>query len=716
MSTPYNDRLYRLLPSIYRQRDSEFGEPLRTLLSVMSGQVDALEADIAALYDNWFVETCDDWVVPYIGDLIGYRTLHDAGEPVRESAQRAAARARILFPRRDVGNTLRYRRRKGTLALLDDLASAVSGWPARAVEFSRLVAATQSLKHLRLTQGGTADVRRTDLMGRIGSVSDQTAHLVDVRRPQSKYGPGRYNEASVGVLVWRLRSYAVERTQAYCVEWEGRECYTFSVLGNDCPLFSSVAGAAEVDPMDPAERLAPLPVALRRADIMTRHGHVKARYYGAGASFALWLDRHATNLVPLKRLVVVDLSDWNAVLRPGEVGVDPETGRIMFAPDEAPDGGLWVSYHYGLSADLGGGTYARVLQEFAGNRALYRVGAGGFAKLEEALQAWRKDKPPHAVIEFAANDVYVEPVRIAFEPKMQSLEIRAANGVRPVIRLLDYQTNRADSLTITGEPASRLILEGLLIGGRGIQLKGPFAQLTIRHCTLVPGWEVGTAPGDNDNAQRDHVASLALARTGVRVLIEHSILGPIVATPDNAGQEPLPLTIVDSVVDSVHPRYDAIGSHEKATAHVVLRIVRSTVFGGVRVNAVELAENCIFNGLLEVARRQTGCVRFCYVPPGSNTPRRFECQPDLVLLRTRVDARADAAARVRPTFNDVHYGWPGYCQLADACAQEIVQGADDEAEMGVFHDLYQPQRLANLRARLAGFVPADVDVGIIVVS
>jgi hypothetical protein len=202
--------------------------------------------------------------VPYIGDLIGYRTLHDAGEPVRETAQRAAARARILFPRRDVGNTLRYRRRKGTLALLDDLAAAVSGWPARAVEFSRLVAATQSLQHLRLTQGGTADVRRTDLMGRIGSASDETAHLVEVRRPQSKYGPGKYNGASVGVLVWRLRCYAVERTQAYCVEWEGRECYTFSVLGNDCPLFASVAGAAEVDPVDPAERLAPLPIALRR--------------------------------------------------------------------------------------------------------------------------------------------------------------------------------------------------------------------------------------------------------------------------------------------------------------------------------------------------------------------------------------------------------------------------------------------------------------------
>ncbi|WP_144109687.1 hypothetical protein [Paraburkholderia sp. BCC1886] len=731
MSTSFNDRLYTLLPSIYRQRDGEVGEPLRMLLSVISAQVDALEADMGALYDNWFIETCEDWVVPYIGDLIGYRTLHDAGQPDRQAAARAAARTRILIPRRDVGNTLKYRRRKGTLALLDDLASAVSGWPSRAVEYGRLVAGTQALDHLRLARGGTAAVRRADTMGRLGSPSDETAHLVDVRRPQSNHTRGLYNPAAVGVMVWRLRSYAVERTQAYCVEWEGRECYTFSVLGNDCPLFanatngtSSTSGAkvaalpqaAEADPAEPGAFLRPLPLALRRADIATRHARVKAAYYGPGASFTLWPDRHAKTPVALERLVVADLSGWTATLRTGEIAIDPERGRLMFAPNEAPEGGLMVSYHYGSSADLGGGTYARAATAWTGSRGFYRVGAGGFTKLEEALQAWRKDKPPHAVIEFATSDVYVEPVRIAFEENMQSLEIRAASGVRPVIRQLDYQANRADAITITGESTSRLVLEGLLICGRGLQLKGPFAQLTIRHCTLVPGWEIERLSGQAESESREHFASLALARTGVRVLIDHSILGPIVAAADRPGEEPLPLTIVDSVIDSVHQRYHAIGA-EKAAAHVVLRAVRSTVLGGVRVNALELGENSLFNGRVEVARRQSGCVRFCYVPPDSHTPRRFECEPDLAISRAQsAEARADAAVRVRPIFNDVRYGSPTYCQLAGDCAPEILQGADDESEMGVFHDLYQPQRMANLLARLSGFVPAQSDAGVIVVT
>ena len=75
------DHLYDLLPAIYRMRDADQGYPLRALLRVIAEQVDIVEGDIGQLYDNWFIETCEDWVVPYIGDLIGYRPVHEAGEP-----------------------------------------------------------------------------------------------------------------------------------------------------------------------------------------------------------------------------------------------------------------------------------------------------------------------------------------------------------------------------------------------------------------------------------------------------------------------------------------------------------------------------------------------------------------------------------------------------------------------------------------------------------
>ena len=42
--------------------------------------------------------------------------------------------------------------------------------------------------------------------------------------------------------------------------------------------------------------------------------------------------------------------------------VDPELGRIAFHPDESPRG-VWVSYFYGFSADIGGGEYRRPLRQ-----------------------------------------------------------------------------------------------------------------------------------------------------------------------------------------------------------------------------------------------------------------------------------------------------------------------------------------------------------------
>ena len=71
---------------------------------------------------------------------------------------------------------------------------------------------------------------------------------------------------------------------------------------------------------------------------------------------------------------------------------------------------------------------------------------------------------------------------------------------------------------------------------------------------------------------------------------------------------------------------------------------------------------------------------------------------------------------MRPQFTSRRYGTPAYGQLAASCAVEITEGADDGAEMGVFHDLFQPQRLANVRQRLDEFTPAGMDAGVILAS
>ena len=140
------DRLYDLLPSVVRQRDAQQGGPLRALVGVIQEQADVIEADIQQLYDDWFIETCQSWVVPYLGDLVGYQVLPGSEQALAAGTDAAQRLLAAIASARDVAHTVANRRRKGTLALLEALATDVAGWPARAVEFRQLLAVTQAVR------------------------------------------------------------------------------------------------------------------------------------------------------------------------------------------------------------------------------------------------------------------------------------------------------------------------------------------------------------------------------------------------------------------------------------------------------------------------------------------------------------------------------------------------------------------------------------------
>jgi hypothetical protein len=623
----------------------------------------------------------------------------------------------------------------------------------------------------------------------------------------------------VGVFVWRLQSYSVSAANltsgetppysAYCVEDEGPQCYTFSVLSQDTQLFTRPE--PETNPTHLASELnLPVPISRREfaepvppppPQLPSSYNpsdppppQASGLYYGKNKSVLIWAPgwdgaEAGSGMVLAGSIIPTDLSGWKYTAPRNRILVDPELGRIKFPTGQLPPNGVWVSYQYGFSADIGGGEYNRPLSQPAGAR-LYRVESGAtapvFPTINAALQQWKQDKatlrandppgskptPVAAVIEIADSGVYTEQLSIVLEQN-ESLQIRAANRTRPVIRLLDYMAGSADALRISiksgiiGPSGSRFTLDGLMVTGRPIRVSGPapdvqisnparvaqpnvsgsttpaptasgstepgdLCDVTIRHCTFVPGWALHCdcephRPGD---------ASLELANTRAEIRIEHSILGGMEVTADEAAQDPVCIQISDSILDATDVDCDALVAPDCRLAYTYLTCRRTTVIGKVFTHAIKLAENTIFNGTVTVARRQIGCVRFCYVPSDSRTPRRYECQPDLVQaviadelnesakrsnLPTPAAGELQAAEdleaqRVEPEFNSLRYGTPTYCQLAQTCAEEITTGADDESEMGVFHDLYQPQRAANLRARLDDFTPAGMDAGIIYVT
>jgi len=733
-SQPRIDRLYRLLPAIHRIRDAGQGYPLQALLRTIAEQMNLVEDDIAQLYDNGFIETAQDWAVPYLADLLGY-------EPVGAHAQAGdAALDRVRVPRREVAHLIGHRRRKGTVALLEDLSRDVAGWPARAVEFFRLLDRAQHIDHLHLDRAGTASLRDMPALELCGSPFDTLAHSVDVRRIASRHRAERHNIPGVGVFAWRMRSHPVTRTPAYCVEDAGPHCFTFSVLGQDAPLYRRPLPEAHAHSLA-GERNLPVPLRRRAlaADL--------AQDYGEDASLAIWAEQWAghdgATTLPASAVVVADLSGWRYRPPRGKVAVDPELGRLMFPPGQLPRKGVRVSYRYGFAADIGGGEYRRPMPEPAEAFTLYRVGesaaqgddvAGGTVpRIADALRLWREQAPRHAVIELVHSGVWVEPLHIRLRPR-QTLTLRAAQGTRPVIRLIDWQTDLPDALTVELDVASRFALDGILLTGRPLHVSAPrdpqayaeeaaqapdcAAEVSIRHCTLVPGWGIGCGC----EPERPAEPSLELHRLHARVHIDHSIVGSIQVHQDEVGSDPLPLTIEDSIVDAAGGAHEAIGGTADSVAHACLTIRRSTVFGIVEVHAVGLAENSLFNDCLNVARRQVGCMRFCHVPCHCRTPRRYRCQPDEAIAAVRArrlpatQERSLVEAerlRVRPRYVSRRYGRPGYARLTPECADEICRGADDESEMGVYHHLYEPQRQALLRTRIDQYTPAGMTAGLL---
>lgn len=702
------DRLYELLPVVYRQRDAEAGEPLRALLQVISEQVNLVEDDIGQLYENWFIETCEDWVVPYLADLIGYRLVHEAGEPGPVTTAAGILRNKILVPRREIANTIRYRRRKGAVALLELLSHDVAGWPARAVEFYRHLGWSQHLNYSNPQRGRTVDVRHGAALEHINGPFEELAHTVDVRRINSHRRRERYNISSLGIFAWRLKAYPLTKSPAFCTDKKDN-LYTFSILGNDAPLFT--LPVAEPDPTHIADEMN-VPAPIRRRAFTER----TADYYGEGKSLYIWRDfKHP---VPLDDIVPADLTNWAYRPQENQVAVDPELGRIVFSNSNRPQTGVWVSYHYGLSADIGGGEYEQHLRPPKKDTTVYRVSKQRGARadtnsLAQALDIWREQDPDDAIIQIEDSGAYLAQIDLQLRGN-QRLEIRAASGARPVLRLLNWYANQPDVISVGPreagqERAGRVVFDGLLITGRSVQVTGPLKEFVLRHCTLVPGWSLDR----HCNPENESEPSLELIDTDARVQIEHSIVGTIVVTQNEVATDPISINISDSVVDATRTELDALGGPQNLFAHAQLRIQRSTVYGKLRVHAIELAENSIFDGLVRVARSQTGCMRFCYVPPGSRTPRRYNCQPDAATGELKGDEKLREQERVQPHFKSRRYGTPAYCQLADMCPEEIRSGADDESEMGVFHRLFQPQREANLRARLDEFTPAGLDAGII---
>jgi hypothetical protein len=732
--------LYRLLPSVHRNRDAAIDEPLRALQSVLGDELDMLRQDIDRMYDNWFIETCDEWVVPYIGDLLGVDGVHPG-------------RPGVFSLRAFVANTLAYRRRKGTASVLENIAQDVSGWSVSGVEFFQLLTTTQHQDHVRMTTVwstdpseadrigavGTIDVRQIPLLARLGTAFDTASRTIDIRPFTQR--EGWYHIDRLGIFLWRLHSHPMRDMPLLHVEdvidgGRAFQKFCFHPLALACPLFTSPVrqiGATqrrrEWEVPQPIDRDA------FNADI--------ARYYGADKSLHLLIDGEP---VSAERVVAVDL-DWDGPLHlllparsadePGvHAFVDIERGRLVLEPNPYPaaglvdPGALRATYHHGFSANIGGGTYGREITEAAADQHVVRVSKCG--PVDTVAKALEQRQGRSTVIRIMDSGIYDEQsITVTFEDG-EEIVIEAADGMRPCIKGYlgfmaldmpeDPDTSGAPGCLQTAPALSGLRLSGLLIKGY-VLLEGSL-RVEVDHCTLVAD------PERLGSVGAVHAFSLSYF---MEVDIRHSISGSL-----RINEGIRQLRIHDSVVDAAlgivagkganDVPAEAIwgGTDELPGPEVVIE--RSTVLGDVYVRAMPLASESIFAGRVNVVRKQEGCMRYCYVDASvdgaegletlSRTPRRFRCQPDLALMTSSgtsdgASARARVRQRLAPIFCSRTYGDPRYARLVSTSPDEIRKGAENGSELGAFNHLMEPQREVNLREAVRRYLPFGLEMNII---
>lgn len=685
------DKLYNLLPAVHRIRDVEKGEPLRQLLGLITQQVGILEEDLEQLYDNQFIETCAPWVLPYIGDLIGYRSLHPIGPDQ-------------LTPRAEVANTIGYRRRKGTASVLEQLARDVTAWNARAVEFFQLLGWTQFMNHIRLTNYYAPDLRQWEPLQRLGTAFETSTHTVNVRHVER--GEGKYNIPNIGIFLWRLTAFRLRNSPAVPVD---DHRFLFNPLGANLPLFTRPQTEKSITHLaDPIN--VPEPISRRVLDASL------AVYYGPELS--IFIEGVAIDDVSACNLSDADPAGttWAHTPPNATVAIDPVLGRISFrdAKTEPPR----VVFHYGFSAAMGGGEYERTPTFDAALGPVETVASPGPIQL--ALDA----RVAGGVVELSDSGRFEETPSIALDPGVR-LEFRAANEHRPTLIV-------AGPIDITGGADAEITLNGLLIAGGPIRILSALGdalrKVRLVHCTLVPGLSLGIdgAPASASTP------SLLIEHTEspVEVEIDHCILGAIHAPPNAT------VLIRHSIVDANGDLAVAYCDLDGAGAAGTVSVVDSTIIGTMHTELLKLASNSIFFSRTEDGttpirseRRQTGCVRFSWLPLEARVPRRYRCQPDLEIAErikaalatsgtnTISDAerqaiKAAVVVRLVPAFTSLRYADPGYCQLRLSTPKQIRSGADDEAEMGVFHDLFQPQRESNIRARLREYLRFGLEAGV----
>lgn len=761
--------LYARLPEIYRIRDAEQLPPgqLKAYLGAMEAAFSALHENIEALYEDFFIETCDEWVVPYIADLLG--TSHLKGDP--------------WTLRADVADTIALRRRKGSLGAIERLAANLTGWPARAVELFPNLAWTQHLNHQRPDAGGrppwgaeslsrftprragTAVIRDPAMLSLIGTAFDPFAYTPDVKRADD--GAKHINLPNLAIHLWRLRDYrlAVTRPRLAGITNLGapppgtnqaRFALRFDLDPLDRPvrLFQSYQ---RPEP-DPATGIHPLttpdavaaPILPGRLQETSEAGnpwaYVSVDVFTNTAAGPQGLDigdvglqfyhPQSGSLTGVEwRIRSANLCAWESglasELEAHDIVIDPAIGRVLIGlssqaqrnamaqgPVASPTPRVFFGYTYGALGPIGAhpvsrehvpvpGAELRVVNQLDPLRPSLQDALANLQDETGTVIVEIRDSLVHdlnpATLVGAQNEDGIVAARLA-----RSLTIRAASGARPVIRLASPLAFRPADAAAAAVEGTVLTLDGLYLSAtnpiQSILARAAVARVEIIGCTLDPQ---GFERRDGTRAPRAPAMELANGY-GFSNAAEEDAFQP---TPDIIISRSVTgrLAIDDgyrlSIQDSVID--GGMGPHDPVPAEAA--IGPATQPGESHAAPTSLTGVTVLGAAALKEARGSGVI---FIGPLNVWNHQVGC-----LKHCYFSALGDklppnyacvSAPDVALRFTSIRHGNPGYAQLARGTDFRITdRGPGDEA-MGATGFLFEAHKRINLNVRLREFMPLGV--------
>lgn len=712
-STYFAEKTWEAIPPVYRDEDGRAERPgaLRALVEILAEHAAVLRRSHDRLWDDQFVDLADDWAVPYLADLVATRLV---------SALNTRGR------RVDVAKTIYYRRRKGTLAVLEELIADIAGWDGTVVEeFQRLGRARHGLDTAPLAgrftgtpSGGWADLRSTRGSELTGGPFDEFHCTADTRRHRGS--DGRHGIPKLSFHLYRLFAYEVR--DAAPAPGPDAQSFTIDPSGRDVPLFmprSRPSGWAEWRRALEWELPSPIPCrVLGDAEFEISEGLVLDLLANQGlpaAAAAELRQLRGFRLTSEAQLAsaLAELPATSAWLTPARLqrvragALVADCGKAVLIPNavRVREGANPVAREQVTAGDLGAWTLSppgrRVVIDPERGRLRF-VGAApgadlgvryhyGFSAPIGAGTYDRRDVDgavPGVVLQGggaigstavpATGLTRIDDDRTygigsgANRNDVADLTVQAANQRRPFLRLTsDWHLGTAAGA------GSTLTLDGLWIGAAGgteVVLAGDFGVVTVRRCTFDPG---GVDAGG---------AAIAPVRLIVeghadQLVVDRSITGPV---RTRAGGVVEKLVIRDSIVQSRLPAFRALDFDAGEAV-----VERATVFGPCDLHRLSSSDS-IFTADVQVTDTQAGCFRFSAAPERSRLPRPY---------------RSFLFAGSESFFTSGLFGEPGFAQLSEAAPTELGRGAESGSEMGAFSGVLGPIKLDGLTAKVEEYMP-----------